>query len=391
MTCVLKVLLIVCMCAGLCSQLEAQEVSEFFPDFPVERLNTIKDAGDLILPFVYKGYVYVFSLEQEILLWRIFIGGDLANPFIVDRDTLYLYDVYNRVYSIDMRGGKIRWKVDLRQVIRGKPCVHQDTLILATQKGIIYVIDSESGRITDEYKGEGEISSGLNVYEDLMIVAYKSGRVVAYDIETKKPHWKFACKGIISIRPVVQDGFVFFGAWDDTFYVLHAEDGSPLWDSYVGENISREFLVFDDEIVLFFTKGEILTLNRRNGEIKWVKYFKGIEFNYNYFPGREKCFIFVPELLAINLEDGSILFNYRERAFFFYKEMLFENMIAGKVRLNDEDRVRLLGEKYFTISGYPFLPPLSAGEKYVYFVADNSFLYVYNLKEDFFIIKYKIG
>jgi outer membrane protein assembly factor BamB len=286
--------------------------------------------------------------------------------------------------------GAVLWRTGVRQVIRGKPCINGRTLTVGAQQGTIYVLDSESGRITDEYRGEGEINSGLNLYRDLMIVAYKNGRVVAYNADTMKPRWRFSCKGIISTRPVIRDGYIFFGAWDDTFYVLRAEDGDLLWESYVGENVSRDFLVFDREIILFFPKGEILSLGRSDGRIDWVKYYGSTEFNFNYFQGIDKFFIFVPELIALDPDDGTVAFNYRERAFFFYKEMLFENMIEGKVRLNDEDRSRLLSEVYFTISSYPLLPPQTAGEEIVYFVADDSFFYVYNLEKDFFIVKYKL-
>ena len=387
----LKILYILGFFIAFCFQLGAQEVTDLFPDFPVEILNEPREADETILPFVFNGYIYTFSLEGESLLWRMFIGGDLTNPFIVEGGTLYLYDVYNRVYSIDMRSGIILWKLELRSVVKGKPCTHHNSLILATQKGIIYVINRRTGRIIYEYKAEGEVNSGPSIYEDLMIVAYKNGRVVAYDTSSKEIQWEFFCNGIINIKPVIKDGYLFIGAWDDTFYVLHADDGTPLWASYVGDNISRDFIVFDEEIVLFFSRGEILCLNGGDGEIKWVKYYQGVEFNYNYYQGRGKFLIFIPDLIALDPEDGTTVFDYRERTFFFYKEMLFENMIEGKVRLNEEERARLLAEKYFTVNSYPLLPPLSIGVDLIYFVADNSYLYIYNLKEDFFLLKYKLS
>ena len=71
--------------------------------------------------------------------------------------------------------------------------------------------------------------------------------------------------------------------------------------------------------------------------------------------------------------------------------MLFENMIEGKHRLSDEDRIYLLSEKYFTVSNYPLLPPVLGESALVYFVTDDEYLYVYDLKDDFFIIKYKLS
>ena len=372
-------------------QAYSQELDTLFPDFTVENLHDLSREEEVILPFIYNGYLYAFSLRQKLPLWRIFIGGDLFNPFTVDKDTLYLYDVYNRLYSIDIDSGTILWKADIQNVIKGKPCVYNDTIIIATQRGTIYVINSETGGIIYEYRGEGEISTGLNIHGNLMIVAYKNGRVVAYDMSTKKVRWEFFSGGIINITPIIRDKYIYFGAWDDTFYVLNVVNGSPFWITYVGENISRDFLVFDREIILFFSKGQILSLSRSTGEIKWVRYFEEIEFNYNYFSGIGKFFVFVPDLIAIDPEDGGTIFNYRERAFYFYKEMLFENMIEGEHRLTDEDRTSLLNEQYFSINNYPLLPPIASGGDLTYFIADNSYLYIYNHKEDFFILKYKLG
>jgi len=368
-----------------------QEPVVFFPDFTVEYFHEIQTADDVVLPFIYNGYLYAFSLGQQLPLWRIFIGGDLTNPFIVNNGTLYLYDIYNRVYSIEITRGNVLWKVEIQSVIKGKPCIYNNLIIITTQEGTFYIINTDKGKIVYEYNGDGEINTGLNIYENLIIAPYKNGKIFAYDIDTKSVKWEFFSGGIISVSPVIKDGYMFFGAWDETFYALDVSTGTPLWVSYVGENISRDFIVFDNEIILFFSKGEILCLSRNDGEIKWVKYFGEIEFNYNYFAGINKFFIFIPDLIAVNTEDGASVFNYRERAFYFYKEMLFENMIEGERQLSDEDKIRLLTEKYFTVSNYPLLPPIITGELLIYFVADNSYFYVYNLKEDVFIVKYKLS
>jgi outer membrane protein assembly factor BamB len=368
-----------------------RETGQFFPDFAVESLHEIKTAEEVLLPFIFNGYLYTFSLQQKQPVWRIFIGGDLSNPFVVSDGTIYLYDIYNRVYSIDIYRGEILWRISLQSEIKGEPRIYKKYVMLTSQKGIIYMINHEKGSVVYNFNGEGDPGTGLSIHNNLMIATYKSGRVLAYDVDTKKIKWTFSAGGIISVSPVVKDGYLFFGSWDDTFYVLNAGTGKPLWISYVGENISRDFIIFKDEIILFFSRGQILCIRRDNGEIKWVRYFGEIEFNYNYFEGKGLFYLFVPDFIALSPRDGGTIFNYRERAFYFYKEMLFENMIEGKHRLTDEDRMRLLSDKYFTISNYPLLPPVIYEEKVVYFVTDNSYFYIYDLKENFFIVKFKLS
>lgn len=367
------------------------EEDEFlYPDFTVEHLHDETAPDDVILPFIFNGYLYSFSLGNGTPLWRIFIGGDLRNPFSVRSGTLYFYDIYNRLYSMELSGGKLAWKTEIRSEIIGKPCIYEDLVIVSTQKGTIYLIDSDNGRVIYEYESKGEMSARLNLFQNLVVASYKNGQIVAYDIATGAAEWMFTAGGIINTAPVIEDGRMFFGAWDDTFYVINAVNGKLIWKTYVGENISRDFMVFENEIILFFSKGQILGLNRYNGDIEWVKYFVNIEFNFNYFAGKDKFFIFVPELIAMDPEDGGTIFSYKERAFYFYKEMLFENMIEGKHRLTDMEKLEFLSDVYFSVNTYPLLPPVTEKGELSYFVADDSYLYVYDIEKDFFIVKYKL-
>jgi hypothetical protein len=363
----------------------------YFPDYRIEVFYEAAESEESILPFVYNGYLYTFSLKQKLPLWRIFIGGDLTKPFTTKDENLYMYDVFNRVYSIDSVKRKIEWRVDIDNEIKGELCVYRNFVLASTKQGQIYVINTLDGAIIDEYIGNDEINTSFKVFNNLMIVPYKNGRVVAYNIDTRRIEWEFYSNGIIDVSPVIEDGQLFFGAWDRTFYALDILSGEQLWSSYVGENVSRDFIIFDHEIILFFSKGEIMCLNRDNGEISWVKQFENIDFNYNYFAGIDKFFIFIPDFIALSPIDGHVLFKYRERAHYFYKEMLFDNMVEGERLLSDNDKLRYLTEVYFTVSSYPVLPPRNNGSNLIYFVTDNSYFYVYDTEKDFYLLKYKLN
>jgi len=144
-------------------------------------------------------------------------------------------------------------------------------------------------------------------------------------------------------------------------------------------------------IVLFFSKGEVVCLNRETGAIEWIKYFPNVDFNYNYFSGEKAMYVFLPDFTAFDPINGGLLFDYRERAFNLYKEMLFDNMVEGINPLSDKYRIRLLSDVYFSVDAFPYLPPARADGNLVYFVTGNSFLYIYDLLKDFFTLKYKMS
>lgn len=361
---------------------------ERLPDYQVELLNQVDSRKGTFFSFVFNGFLYLFSLEARKPLWRVFIGGDLVNPYQVG-ERVYFYDIYNRVYAVTREGREL-WVTEVDHEIRGKPAIYGDVLIIATQGGGIHLLDSSDGQILFSGGGNGEISAGARVIEDLLVVTFKEGRLTAFHLPEGDPAWEFSAGGIVSVAPVAEGGSLYFGSWDSMFYALNLREGTLEWKSFVGESVTREFLVIRDRIVLFFSQGEMVCLNRRSGDIEWVKVIEDVDFNYNYFDGTDTLFVLTPELLALDPRNGSVLFRYRERAFQLYKDMLFDNMVEGLHPLTEQDRQKLLEEVYFTVERYPFLPPEHAGEHLVYFITESAYLYVYDARKDMFVLRYSL-
>lgn len=349
-----------------------------------------KAKKDTYLPFVSNGYLYVFSMVHKAPIWRIFIGGDLQKPFIVLNDRIYFYDVYNRVYGVVINSSEIEWVTQIDGEIEGALIYHESYLLAGTQNGDVFLIDLESGSIIRKYSFNSELSTGVYLYQNIVILPFRNGRIVGYDIFSGDKLWEFSADGIIVSPPVIKYGVIYFGAWDENFYAIDIFNGKLIWSTYIGENIARDFLVFDENIVLFFSRGEVITLSRKTGEIIWVKYYRNVEFSYNYFRGNDKFFIFLPEVVAIDPSDGSILYRYEDRAFEMYKDALFDMMIEATEPLTEEKKARLLRDVYFNVSSYPLLPPLRYDELYTYFVAEDSYLYIFDMKKEFFVLKYSL-
>jgi outer membrane protein assembly factor BamB len=388
----LYILILLCFfVSSLEMRAQEEEKQEYFPVYEIELLNKAIVEDDLIFPLVFNGYIYTFALQQKLPIWRLFIGGDLISPWGIRDNVIYFYDIYNRVYAVDIRSGETLWKIGIENEIRGSLLIYNNYLIISTSKGLVYAVDAENGEVINTYSGGGEIYAGLVLYDNLVIVPFKNGEIVAFNVERGEVEWTFSAGVIVTVTPVIEKDTLFFGGWNNTLYALDAKSGAFLWMSYVGKSVTRDFLVFKDEVILFFSSGEIISLARDDGTIKWVKYLKDVEFSYNYFGGTEKLYLFIPELVALSPTDGSPIFNYRERAFDLYKEMLFENMIEGITPLSDEQRIEILRDVYFTVSEYPVLPPLFAKESLIYFITEDSHLYVYDMKKDFFVLKYKMN
>lgn len=349
-----------------------------------------KPQKDIYLPFVNNGYLYVFSMNHKAPIWRIFIGGDLQKPFILLDNEVYFYDVYNRMYRMVIENSRIEWITQIDGEIEGAPIFYENFLLVGTQNGDVFLVDRISGVIVRKYSFSTELSTGLYRYGNIIVVPFRSGRVVGYSIDNGSKVWEFSTDGIIVAPPVVKYGVIYFGAWDENFYAIDVFTGKLIWSTYIGENIARDFLVFNDWIVLFFSQGEVITLSRETGEITWVKYYRNIEFSYNYFQGSNKFFIFLPEVVAVDPSDGSIIYRYEDRAFEMYKNALFDMMIEAEEPLTDQKKEKLLRDVYFNVSSYPMLPPFRYNERFAYFVAEDSYLYIFDIVKEFFVVRYKL-
>ncbi len=366
------------------------DFSNFNVEQKVEILNSFNDKDAVVLPFVYNGYLYSFSLSRSIPLWRFFLGGDLENPFVVYNGRIFVYDIYNRIYAIDLKSGKILWSYNSDGELVGKPQVYKNYIVVILNATDVVAIDLEDGSIVLKETFNRELVNGIVFKGDEAFLAYKEGTVEAFDIHSRKALWQFSASGIMNVPPVLDGSILFFGTWDDNFYAVDGDNGSLKWISYVGSPINREFLVFNNSIVIFLSNGEIVSLRKSDGSIEWVKYFRDLDFDYNYFKDKNKLYIIEPELKSYDPDSGNLVFTYRQRVFKLYKEMLFESMVEGKHFIGEKERERLLKERYFVLNSFPILPIIRE-ENYIYFIGEDDNLYVYDLQKDFFILKYSLN
>ena len=198
-----------------------------FPANSSEIINKYSSQDKKLLPFVYNGFIYTFSVDRKLLLWKFFIGGDLENPFVLDNNQLFFFDIYNRLYSVDFIDGKLRWVKAIDNEIIGKPVIIKGSVVVITQNGRILVFSKSSGKLIELYDTKHEIAGGGNFYKDLMVVTFKEGMIIAYNIYTGKKVWQFINTGFISIKPIIDEGKLFFGIKNPYFIDRFLEISIP--------------------------------------------------------------------------------------------------------------------------------------------------------------------
>jgi len=121
-------------------------------------------------------YLYAFEARTGKNLWKVKVGVDeqkhpgyyfyFANhscPVIVD-GVVYYGANDRRIYALDARTGKEKWKTQVRGVILGSsPALANGVLYVGDSDGYLYALNAKTGKMRWEVKTEAQISSSPSV------------------------------------------------------------------------------------------------------------------------------------------------------------------------------------------------------------------------------------
>jgi len=229
--------------------------------------NTFSSSSIIVEDVLYSststGEIIALNVDNGTFLWNMTVGKNPTIPtfyndkiFIGTKEGLKIIDINTKNLSEKPLGK-----------ILSKPVVADGKIIVGNDKGNVYAIDNNSEDIiwqinlTDEiYISEPEnnlmfISSGKNCY--------------AIDVNSGSQIWYFETDGIISSRPYVYDGTVYFGSWDTFIYALNSTNGELKWKYETGWGVETTPVISDDLVFVGSHDNNFYALNKDNGIIVW--------------------------------------------------------------------------------------------------------------------------
>jgi len=153
--------------------------------------------------------------------------------------------------------------------------------------------------------------------EALMGVARKTGVLtkITSSLPVKsggvKPLWSFKCEDDIRSTPVLHQGSLFIGCYDNNLYALSAADGQFQW-KYAAEGgiVSRPAL-FDNNIYFGSEDKRLHVVSARTGKVVWTYYTEGkirssprIAEGHIFFGSEDK------RLHVVSARTGKVVWTY---------------------------------------------------------------------------------
>ncbi|MCQ3937195.1 MAG: protein kinase [Chloroflexi bacterium] len=117
--------------------------------------------------------------------------------------------------------------------------------------------------------------------EALMNVARKTGALSkitsALPISSGgvKPLWSFKCEDEIRGTPVLSQGVLYIGCYDNNLYALNAADGQFMWKYPADGGIVSRPIVFENNVFFCSEDKRLHVVNTRTGKVVWTYYTDG--------------------------------------------------------------------------------------------------------------------
>jgi outer membrane protein assembly factor BamB/tRNA A-37 threonylcarbamoyl transferase component Bud32 len=132
-----------------------------------------------------------------------------------------------------------------------------------------------------QYNPADRFSSATAMKDALMNVARKTGSFAkitsALPVASGgvKPLWSFKCEDEIRSTPVLHQGSLFIGCYDNNLYALNAADGQFQWKYATEGGIVSRPLVFENNVFFGSEDQRLHVVNVRTGKVVWTYYTEG--------------------------------------------------------------------------------------------------------------------
>lgn len=128
-----------------------------------------------------------------------------------------------------------------------------------------------------QYTPADRFQSAETMKEALIGVAKKTGVLGQVNLhpaaltgtQEVKPIWSFTCEDEIRSSPIIENGIIYVGAYDNNLYALNANDGAFLW-KYPTEGGIVSKPVYNDGLIYFGSEDKNLyAILARSGRLSW--------------------------------------------------------------------------------------------------------------------------
>ena len=208
-----------------------------------------------------------------------------------------------------------------------------------------------------------------------------------------KPLWSFKCEDEIRGTPILHQGMLFIGCYDNNLYALNAADGQFKWKYATEGGIVAKPIVYDNNVIFGSEDKRLHVVGIRAGKVVWTYYTEGkiyssprIADGHIFFGSDDQ------DLHAVNVTSGRAIWKFSTDAPIHSSPLVanelifFGNESGGFYALDfrGELKWRFQSKRAVTSS------PIHKGQA-VYFSSVDGSLYSLDTGNGWAIWKFRLG
>lgn len=208
-----------------------------------------------------------------------------------------------------------------------------------------------------------------------------------------KPLWTFKCEDEIRSTPVLYQGSLFIGCYDNNLYALNAADGQFQWKYATEGGIVSKPALYDNNIYFGSEDKRLHVVSARTGKVVWTYYTEGkvrssprIAEGHIFFGSDDN------DLHAVNVNSGRAVWKFNTNAPIHstplvVNELVYvgcEDGVFYAIDFRGTMKWRFLAKRAITSS------PAFKGQSIFFASLDNT-LYSLDIKNGWAIWKFRLG
>lgn len=276
------------------SQHAAPNVGDLRPPLQLVWAKNIGSNIYMTSPLVYKGNIYVASMDENLLgkasvcaldgnsgtiLWRFPLRGSVKNTIAIEDGLVFAQDIYGSLYAIETETGKLRWESNLP--VNGLPGLVEG---LVVDSGSVYAgtgkslsaIDAATGQLiwrNEAWSQREGTTSTLTQGNGVLIGSVQWTALYGNDSKTGKMLWSASENGLRNRgASASMHGTLLYLVSEKSFFILDAKTGKVIVRKPLKYNVdvTSTPLLTDNEIIFGSADHGLIALDRETLEEKWT-------------------------------------------------------------------------------------------------------------------------
>lgn len=162
--------------------------------------------------------------------WEYVTGYTISSSPAVWKDLAIVGDASGTVYAFALQNGAVKWKFQAANAVYSTPDVAGDRVVFAGTDGNVYALNAANGQELWRFKTERPIVASPRIVDGVVYLGSSENKFWALNLADGKPRWEFdRLNGFVETRPLIYNGKVIFGAWDQHLYALDQKTGALVW------------------------------------------------------------------------------------------------------------------------------------------------------------------